>query len=140
MKIFLTSLSISVLALTACSQTERAEMEKNKLESFELSSKQYEIAQALVEGYKKDTGMPMLRSRDYGRAACYAKTVNMPAMYERAHLLYLKNYTEADKDFYGYFARQGIGENMAWEMSQKFQGAYDKCSTGALLKKRFGKN
>ena len=75
------------LALTACSAEDRAKMEKDKLESFELTAKQYEIAQALIEGYKKDTGMPMLRSRDYGRAACYAKMVNMPAMYERAHLL-----------------------------------------------------
>jgi len=140
MKLCVTTLAASMMVIAACSPADRAEMEKNKLESFELTPKQYEIAQALIEGYKKDTGMPMLRSRDYGRAACYAKTVSMPAMYERAHLLYLKNYTEADKDFYGYFARQGVGEHMAWEMSQKFQSAYDKCSTGALLKKRLGKN
>ena len=140
MKLSTFILSVCLIGLAACSAEDRAQMEQDKLDSFDLTPKQYEIAQALIEGYKKDTGMPLLRSRDYGRAACYAKTVNMPALYERAHLLYLKNYPEADKDFYGYFARQGIGENMAWEMSQKFQGAYDNCSAGALLKKRFGKD
>ena len=131
---------IIAMSLAACSAQDRAQMEKDKLASFELTAKQYEIAQALIEGYKKDTGMPMLRSRDYGKAACYAKTVNMPAMYERAHLIYLKNYPEADKNFYPYFARHGIGENMAWEMSQTFQGAYNQCSTGALIKKRLSKD
>ncbi len=140
MRVFSIVSFVGILALTACSAEDRAAMEKDKLDNFDLTPKQYEIAQALVEGYKKDTGLPMLRSQDYGRAGCYAKTVKMPAMYDRAHILYLKNYIEADKDFYGFFKRHGIGDNMAWEMSQKFQYAYDQCSTTNLLKKRFGKN
>jgi hypothetical protein len=56
-----------------------------------------------------------------------AKTVDMPRRYERAHLLYLEHYGEVEKDFYPFFQRHGIDENTAWEMSEKFRAAYDKC-------------
>ena len=125
--------------LAACSAEERAGMEREKLESFNLSPAEYEVAAALVEGYKKETGRPLLRSQDYGRAACYARQVQMPAMYSRAHLMYLKNYPEIDRDFYGYFKRQGVGEQMAYQMSQKFKSAYDSCSNAALVKRLFEK-
>ncbi len=129
----------TAILLAACSAEERAGMEREKLESFGLSASEYEIASALVVGYKKETGRPLLRSQDYGRAACYARQVQMPAMYSRAHLMYLKNYPEIDRDFYGYFKRQGVGEQMAYQMSQKFKSAYDACSNAALIKRLFEK-
>ena len=116
------------LGLTACSAEQRAEMEAEKLESFDLTVDQRAIADALLAGYKAETGMSILRSRDYARAACYAKNVDMPRSYARAHLLYLENYDEADKDFYPFFDRHGIDDNTAWEMSEKFRVAYEKCS------------
>lgn len=116
------------LGLTACSAEQRAQMEAEKLESFDLTVDQRTIADALLVGYKAETGLSMLRSRDYARAACYAKSVDMPRRYARAHLLYLENYDEADEDFYPFFQRQGIDENAAWEMSEKFRVAYEKCS------------
>ena len=116
------------LGLAACSAEQRAEMESEKLESYDLTVDQRAIADALLVGYKAETGLPMLRSRDYARAACYAKTVDMPSSYARAHLLYLRNYGEVDKDFYPYFNREGIDDNTAWEMSENFRVAYEKCS------------
>jgi hypothetical protein len=103
-------------------------MEAEKLESFDLTVDQRTIADALLVGQKAETGLPMLRSRDYVRAACYAKSVDMPKSYARAHLLYLQNYSEADRDFYPFFQRQGIDEQTAWAMSEKFRVAYEKCS------------
>lgn len=115
-------------SLVACSAEQRAQMEADKLDSFELTTEQRAIAEALVVGYKAETGMAMLRSRDYARAACYAKTVDMPSRYREAHLLYLENYGEADKDFYPFFQSRGIDDNTAWEMSERFTAAYDECS------------
>jgi len=103
-------------------------MEAEKMESFDLTVDQRTVADALLVGYKAGSGMPILRSRDYARAGCYAKNVDMPRSYERAHLLYLENYDEADKEFYPFFERQGIDENTAWEMSERFRVAYEKCS------------
>lgn len=128
------------ICLTSCSAEQRAEMEGEKLAQFELTSDQTEVANALIEGYKKDTGMSLLRSQDYARAACYAKTVNMPSRFYRVHLLYLKNYTEADSNWEGFFARNNADVNAAYDMGQVFQKGYDKCSTGALIKKALQKN
>ena len=80
---------------------------------LEQRKSQRDIAEALVAGFKAETAMPLLRSRDYARAACYAKNVEMPQRYERAHLLYLQNYGEADRDFYPFFQGHGIDENTA---------------------------
>ena len=102
-------------------------MEAEKLESFDLTVEQRTIADALIVGYKAESGLPILRSRDYARAACYAKNVDMPRRYERAHLLYLEHYGEAEKDFYAFFQRQGIDDDTAWGMSERFRAAYDKC-------------
>lgn len=116
------------LSLVACSAEQRAQMEAEKLESFDLTVDQRAVADALLVGYKAESGMSILRSRDYARAACYAKNVDMPKSYERAHLLYLENYGEADNDFYPFFRRHGVDENTAWEMSERFRVAYERCS------------
>jgi len=128
-------LILAGVLLIACSDAQRSEMEAEKLESFNLTSAQREIADALVIGYKTDTGLPILRSRDYARAACYAKEVRMPARFKRAHILYLSSYPEADKNFYPFFKRHGVSDQVAYDMSQIFQKAYDQCSFSALLKK-----
>lgn len=131
--------SITCLALASCSAEQRAEMEGEKMAQFNLTTDQREVADALVEGYKNDTGMSLLRSQDYARAACYAKTVKMPSRFYRVHLLYLKNYTEADSNWEGFFAKHGADVNAAYDMGQIFQKGYDQCSTGALIKKALTK-
>ena len=139
MKKIITTILVSTLALTACSAEQRAEMEGEKMEQFDLTSDQREVADALVQGYKNDTGMSLLRSQDYARAACYAKTVKMPSRFYRVHLLYLKNYTEADSNWEGFFGKHGADVNAAYDMGQIFQKGYDQCSTGALIKKALKK-
>jgi hypothetical protein len=56
------------LGLAACSAEQRAQLEADKLESFDLTFDQRAIADALVVGYKAESGVPILRSRDYARA------------------------------------------------------------------------
>ena len=139
MKLSVILLSIAAAGIiAACSPQQRAEMEADKMASFNLTPKQTEIANALIEGYKKDAGRQLLRTQDYARAACYAKSVQMPQMYENGHLLYLRNYTEADRNFYAFFAKHGISESMAYQISEKFHFGYDGCSTSAQIKKRLG--
>ena len=139
MKLSIILLSIAAAGfLAACSAEQRAEMEADKMASFNLTPKQSEIAGALIEGYKKDAGRQLLRTQDYARAACYAKSVQMPQMYANGHLLYLRNYTEADRNFYGFFAKHGISESMAYQISEKFHSGYDACSTSAQIKKQLG--
>lgn len=127
------------LALVACSAEQRATMESDKLDSFNLTASERLIAEALIEGYKKEMGMSMLRSREYGRAACYARKVDMPKRFERAHLAYLANYPEADEDFYGFFSKQGLGEQDAYAVFEHFEKGYEQCEAKALIKERFGK-
>ncbi len=130
-----TILPIILFGIVACSTEDRAQMEAEKLDQFELTNAQRDVTEALIEGYKKDTGMPILRSQDYARAACYAKSVKMPSRYTRAHLLYLKNYPDADEDFYGFFQKHKVPDQLAYDMSQIFQKGYDACSNTALIKR-----
>jgi hypothetical protein len=135
-----TRLSIVVAAvcigIAGCSAGQRAEMEADKLAQYDLSASQTDIAQAFVAGMKIENNTPLLRSRDYARIACYAKSVEMPARMKRAHLLYLENYVEADRDYYPFFARQGIGEQLAYDMFEIYRAAWDECSLGRMMKKR----
>lgn len=130
---------LASLAIVACSAEQRADMESDKLDSFNLSPMERSVAEALIEGYKKEMGMPLLRSREYGRAACYAKKVRMPTRFHKAHLAYLANYSEADKDYYAFFAKQGLGEQDAYAVFEHFEKGYEQCEAKALIKERFGK-
>ena len=114
-------------------------METDKLESMDLNRAQMEIAEALVMGMKKDMGTPIMRSQDYGRAGCYAKTVEMPDTYYKAHMLYLRDYDTIDKDYYAYFKANGVTDDTAWKMGEIVAKTYDDCGIGALLKKRLKK-
>ncbi|AKM10829.1 hypothetical protein [Croceicoccus naphthovorans] len=125
------------LALGACN-LDTESMEADKFASMNLTPEERAVAEALVAGFKKDTGLPILRSREYGRAACYAKTVDMPDHLRSAHLAYLANYTEADADYYGFFARRGLGEQNAYEVFQRYEAADRKCSAGGLLGRIIG--
>jgi hypothetical protein len=130
--------AITALAVTlgACGGVDTEQMEAEKLEQMELTNEQRIIAEALIAGQKKETGIPVLRSRDYAAAGCYAKTVQVSRGQSRAHEAYLRDYAEADKDFYAWFKRQGVGEQEAYAISQAVHAALDECSLGSLLKGR----
>ena len=126
------------VGVAACSAEQREEMEADKLAQFELSESETEIAEAFIAGMKIETRRPLLRSQDYARIACYAKTVDMPRRMERAHMLYLKDYVAADKDYYGFFGGHGINDQLAYDMGTIYRTAWEDCSLGAMMKKRMG--
>lgn len=88
------STACASLALVAC---DMAQMEADKLDSMELDPVQRSVAEALIKGLKMETAAPMLRSRDFGRAVYYAKSVDMPSRFHNAHTLYLANYPRSRK-------------------------------------------
>jgi hypothetical protein len=119
--------ALAILLVAACSEAELAEMEGDRFDKMNLSARQLKVAQAMVAGFKKEFGIPVLRSREYLRAGCYAKKVNVPLAFEDAHLSYLANYVEADRDYYGFFSRQGLSEQHAWAVSEAFHRAQAAC-------------
>ena len=129
---------LCALALAACSQEEIAGMEGERLDGMKLSAAEREIAEALIEGYKKSANLPVLRSRDYAHAACYAKKVKMPSRFERVHAAYLRAYPDIDDNFYPWFATRGISEEAAYSFWEHVEQGFKDCSIGSLLKKRFG--
>ncbi|WP_066555650.1 hypothetical protein [Croceicoccus bisphenolivorans] len=131
----LAGLAPALLVLSAC---DGLADDSDRFDNLNLTSEELEVAQALVTGFKKETGLPILRSREYGRAACYSRMVEMPDHLKRAHLAYLADYPEADADYYGYFAKMGVSETDAYEVYQRFEVADEKCSADALVRKLFG--
>ena len=127
----------AILLVTAC---DMEKMEGDRLDSMELNESQRIIAEALIEGYKKEMGGVPLRSRDIMHAGCYAKTVRIPSSYHNVHIKYLRNYTEIDNNYYPWFRSQGLSDDTAYKVSEWVNDGFEKCSTGALLKKRFSKN
>lgn len=129
----------TILTAAACGSVDPAEMEARQFEKMNLDARQREVAGALVEGYRKETGRDLLRSSDYGRAGCYALKVEMPSRFHSAHVAYLKDYTEIEKTYYEWFARRGVGEDDAWTIGQKVTETLDQCSAGALVKELISK-
>ncbi|MBT8473368.1 MAG: hypothetical protein KJN99_12240 [Marinicaulis sp.] len=127
---------VATFSIAACDGVDMEQMQVNKLASMELTATELEVANALIEGYKKEMGS-MLRSREIARAACYAKSVEMPSQWHRVHKAYIADYTAIDDNFYPWFASKGIGEQTAWDIGQRVVKGYEACSVGSLLKKRF---
>lgn len=128
-------LIFGAITLSACSAGEIAEMESDKVDKMNLSASERVIAEALVEGYKKETGAPMLRSRDYAHAACYAKNVKMPTHFARVHAQYLKDYSSVDRDFYGWFRRQGVSDDAAYKFYSYVVKGFEACLLARLTGK-----
>lgn|GEM_PF-1925093 len=134
-----TAMAISAACLLAACDANLEQMEADKFASFGLSDSERAVAEALIEGYKKEMGMPVLRSRDYGRAACYAKSVVMSSRHNDVHIAYLRDYSNIDADYYRWFANKGYSEQDAWKISERVLKGYADCSMGALIKKRMAK-
>ncbi len=124
--------------LAAC-DANLEQMETDKLDSFQLSERERAVAGALIEGYKKEVSTPILRSRDYARAACYAKSVEMPSRQDAVHQAYLRDYPAIDDNFYPWFANHGVSQDDAWKLGERVKKGYADCSIGALIKKRMAK-
>lgn len=118
-----------VILASACSMPDGTEI----YDDFELTHSQRAIAEAMIEGQKQASAIPVMRQREYLMAACYAKKVDMPSEYSQAHRAYLADFEEADKDYYGFFARYGLGEESAYSVFQRYEAAYNECTPAGLL-------
>ena len=132
MRLATTLAATAAFMLSGCGDTQQAEGER--LDRMNLTPEQREVAQAFIIGMKKDTGLPILRGRDYGFAGCYAKRVQMPVNLKRAHIAYLSDFAQADKDYYAFFARMNVDEQAAWDLFQRYEAAEEQCSAGAMMK------
>ena len=121
------STSLIFGSLAACEEQDMAEREQSRLEKYELTAKETEVARALLAGYRIEMGISRLPYREYDTAACYARAVNMPDQYHRAHLIYLENYPKADDDWNNFWAETGIGITTANAMSDLVEKAYAVC-------------
>ncbi|WP_340587414.1 hypothetical protein [Erythrobacter alti] len=119
---------LACLALGACSMPDGDAL----LDELDLTQSEREVANAVVEGLRGEMAVPMLRKRDYYYAACYAKAVDMPASYRNAHLAYISNYTEADEDYYGFFAGYGLDEEQAYSVFERYETANGKCTPAGI--------
>ncbi|MBE5074451.1 hypothetical protein IM511_09045 [Erythrobacteraceae bacterium E2-1 Yellow Sea] len=117
-------LTVLLTAGAACSPPDGGDV----LDGLNLTSSQRATADALIEGQLKASAIPMLRKRDYLAAACYAKKVDMPSHMGNAHRAYLANFEEADKDYYGFFAKQGLYEETAYSVFERYEAAMKQCS------------
>lgn len=127
------------LALAGCDAADFAKMETDKLTQMGLTPEQMSVAKALIEGYKKEVGRPVIRSRDVMRAGCYAKTVDLPAHHSRVHKLYIADYAVIDQNYYPWFNKQGIDDQTAYEIGNKVTAAYEECSLGSQIRKRLSR-
>ena len=120
---------IATLGICACSPADGADV----FEKMNLTDSQRKTAEALIEGQLAASVIPVMRQREYLYAGCYAKRVEMPASYEKAHRAYLANFTEADNDYYGFFAKHGLGEEAAYSVFERYEAADKQCSGTGLL-------
>lgn len=132
MRLKIAFVAAAAFLIAGCGDADEAEGER--LDRMNLTPEQREVAQAFIIGMKKDTGMPILRGRDYGFAGCYAKRVQMPVNLKRAHIAYLSDYAQADEDYYAFFARMNVSEEAAWDLFQRYEAAEQQCSAGAMVK------
>ncbi len=125
----LSMVAASTLIVSACDMPDGTEI----YEDLELTGSQIAIAEAMIEGQKKASAIPVMRQREYLMAACYAKKVDMPPEYSQAHRAYLADFEEADKDYYGFFARYGLSEESAYSVFERYEAAYNECTPAGLL-------
>lgn len=131
---------LAALVLAACSAEDRAQMHADRLDRFELSGDERVIAEAYLVGWKKAARRDLLKSKEYAQAVCYAKSVKMPSSLQRAHLLYLEDYTAIDKNYYAFFKSKGISDSAAERMGNIYVETFKNCTPGAMMKKALSKD
>lgn len=129
----------AALGIAACDLADAEKIEAAKFDRMDFRPGERAIAEALVDGFKREVGREILRGRDYAHAACYARTVEMPTRFSRVHARYLENYAEIDADYYPWFAARGYDEQAAYEFGNIVVDAFEECEIGSLLRKAFAR-
>ncbi len=119
----------AALALPGCGGDPSAK-DAARLDSKELSPDERMVAEALLDGFRRETGAATLPDADIERAACYAKSVDMPEKYTDVHKLYLADYAAIDKDFYPWFENKGVSMEDAWDIAGRVKAGLDICAGG----------
>ena len=127
-------LFVMLLTLIAC---DMEKMEADRIDQMELDPAQRAIAEALIEGYKKEINSKTLQSREYVRAQCYALSSKMPTHYHEIHIAYLKDYTKIDLSYYEWFRNHGYDDGTAKRIGDWVLAAWEECTFDALAKKAF---
>lgn len=99
-----------------------------RLDSKELSAEERMVAEALIAGFRHETGAASLGDAEIERAVCYAKSVEMPEAYADVHKLYLADYASIDQDFYPWFQGEGVSMEDAWDIADRVKKAFDACA------------
>ena len=123
------SVLTAALALAGCGGDPSAK-DSARLDSKELSSDERMVAEALLDGFQHETGAATLPDADIERAACYAKSVDMPDEYADVHKLYLADYAAIDQDFYPWFEKKGVSMEDAWDIAERVKAGLDICAGG----------
>ena len=114
-------------ALAACGGGQ-GPSEAETLDAVALTDDQRAIAEALLEGYRKETGAVAIDADDVTRAGCYAQHVDMPAQFRDVHKEYLADYAAIDKDFYPWFQARGISAQDAWDIAERVGKGFEACT------------
>ncbi len=123
----LTPALIAALALVACGGDPSAK-EARKLDEAALSPDERSVAEALIEGFKTETGAASVSEAEIERAACYARAVDMPEQFSDAHKSYLADYAAIDEDFYPWFEARGVSMEDAWDIAERVKKGFEACS------------
>ena len=123
-QVFLAAIAAS--GLVACGGDPEPS-EEETLEAIELSDHQRVIAEALLEGYRKETGETTVDAADIARAGCYAQNVDIPAQFSDVHRQYLADYTAIDADFYPWFEARGVSMDDAWDIAERVKKGLEAC-------------
>ncbi len=119
----------AAIALSACGGDQSAK-DAEKLDGMDLSSDQRAVAEALIDGFKSETGTNAVTDAELERAACYAKNVDMPDAFADVHKLYLADYAAIDEDFYPWFEENGVSMDDAWDIAERVKEGFEACSVG----------
>lgn len=119
--------TIAAFALAACGGGGQPS-EDETLDAIELTDDQRVIAEALLEGYRKETGAKTIGADDIARAGCYARNVDIPAQFRDVHKLYLADYAAIDADFYPWFEMHGVSTEDAWDIAERVRKGFEACA------------
>ncbi len=118
--------TIAAAGLAACG-SDKPPSEEATLDAVDLTDEQRAIAEALLEGYRKETGETEVGAADIARASCYAQNVDIPAKHIDVHKQYLADYTAIDADFYPWFETHGVSMDDAWDLAERVKMGLEAC-------------
>ncbi len=124
-------IALGALALAACGGgNSEPDAASPVLAAAELSADDRAVAEALLAGFKKESGVSAIGEADAARAACYAQNVDIPAEFAEVHKMYIADYTAIDQDFYVWFEERGVSMEDAWDIAERVKKGFEACAVG----------